>query len=133
MVGDEQELADVRLSGAVRDLREQVDRFVDRERLECRAILAERGDRVIPRLVAWRLGRRRPVIVRPGRLLVARVAAEVEDVPLRDAQVLDELPRRMRKAADADAAVPRREPFDGLLEADVRVLPGEDTAKLLAE
>jgi hypothetical protein len=46
--------------------------------------------------------------------------------------VLEELPRRVWKADDSNAAKFRRESFDGLLEADVRVLPGEDATELAA-
>ena len=52
VVGDEQQLADVRLAIAVRDLREQVDGLVVGEGFERRAVLAKRGDAVIPRGVA---------------------------------------------------------------------------------
>src|SRR3954452_17387813 len=43
MVGHEQDLAKVRLAVAVRDLREQLDRLVHRQRFHCCTILTKRA------------------------------------------------------------------------------------------
>jgi hypothetical protein len=47
--------------------------------------------------------------------------------------MLEELPGGVRELLDANAAEPGCESFDGFLEADVRVLPAEDTAELRAK
>ncbi len=52
------------------------------------------GDARHPRGVVLRCGLVRPVVVRPGKVvLVSRVDAEVEDVLQRDLEVLHQLPR----------------------------------------
>src|SRR4051812_17605565 len=68
VVGDEEDLADVCLAIAVRDLREQIDGLIHRERLERRAILTKRADRIFPRTLRRRLGRFRPVVLWPREL-----------------------------------------------------------------
>ena len=66
-------------------------------------------------------------------MLVGAVHAEVEDVFLREADVFEELPRRVLEAGRAGAAFVRRDAVDGLVEADVRVFPVENAGEVIAE
>ncbi len=91
-------------------------------------------DAVFPRGIVGRRGRRRPVVVRPRQVvLVGGVHAEVEDVVLRDADVLQQLPRRVLEAGRAHASRLRRHAGHGLVEADVCVLPVEDPHQMVAD
>jgi hypothetical protein len=104
---------------------------VARERFEPVTRLREFNHALPPRCLVGRLVARRPVIVRPFSLVhVIWVDAEVENVLLRNPHVLKELPRRMLEACGVHAAHRGRNPVDGLVEADVCVLPVEQTRKL---
>ena len=81
-------------------------------------------------LLARRRRIRGPVVVGPlHRVLVCGVDAEIEDVLLRDADVLEQLPRRVLEAGRAGAAPVGRDPVDGLVESDMRVLPVEERTR----
>src|SRR5512146_2802238 len=80
VIGDEQQLAQVRLPLAVWDGREQVDGRVRRESLDRGEIILVRGEAAVPGLVGGRRGVFGPVVVRPVRLAVVGLHAEVEDV-----------------------------------------------------
>ena len=85
-------------------------------------ILAELLDAFVPRGGIGRGLGFRPVIVGPFHFLVVGVSAEIEDVPLRDAQVLQQLPRGMRRAVGFDAAQFDWEIGDGVIETEMRTL-----------
>ena len=82
------------LTGSVRDFGGKIDLTIGSKSLERHAILAPPGDSFIPRLLTrWRsIGW--PVIFRPLQLfLVVGVLKELEQIVLRDANVLEQLPR----------------------------------------
>ena len=85
------------------NVREEIDRGIVGQGVERGAVAADGGDALLPGLGRRRLRVRGPVVRGPGQLLVAGVAAEVEDVVLRAPDVLDELPRRVREALRCDA------------------------------
>jgi hypothetical protein len=64
---------------------------------------------------------------------VFRVHAEVEDVLLRDAHVLEQLPHAVLESGGAGAALVRRQIRDRLVEADVGFFPVENANELLAQ
>ena len=66
-------------------------------------------------------------------MLVSAVHAEIEDVVLRDPDVLEELPRRVLEAGRACAALLGRDAFNRLVEADMRLFPVEEARELIAE
>ena len=68
-------------------------------------LLADGRDAPLPGLRDRWFGRRRPVAGRPFQAVVPRGEREVEDVSLRNSDVLKELPRRMR---DSGGRAPRR-------------------------
>ena len=96
MVARDSDFAQDRVPGGSRDDREEIDvRFGD-EIVERRVVGKEPIDRRLE------LGRRRPgltgrpVVRRPARLPVLPVADVVEDVPLGDPEMLEQVPRRIR-------------------------------------
>ena len=62
-----------------------------------------------------------PVVSGPFQVLVFRVPAEIEDVPLRDTHVFEQHPRRMRQALRNFASILCREVFYHLIKCGVRV------------
>src|SRR6185503_13296159 len=79
-----------------------------------------------------RRGRLRPVGLH-RHLDVLRVAAEVEDVVLADAQVLEELPRRVGGSIGDRGPQGLRHVLHRVVEARVRVLPVQQPAQVLAQ
>jgi hypothetical protein len=134
VVGGELHASDERLAGAVRDRCEQVGRRL-RVLGQCGergAVGAVGGEALVPGGRRLRLGIARPVVVGPVRLDVVRVAAEVEDVALHDADVLHELPCRVGEPVDAAAAQRGREIGHRVVERRVRLAPGERLRDLRA-
>jgi hypothetical protein len=64
---------------------------------------------------------------------VARVAGELEDVPLSDAEVFEKLPGRMLSAFGRFAAEVGGKVFDSLIEGGVRVAAFEKFEYMLAQ
>jgi hypothetical protein len=102
------------------DRRQQVGRGVGDEVAQRRPVAPEGGDRL---LEVGRCSDRvpcGPVVVRPGRLEVGPVPDVLEDVELREPDVLEQVPRRVRPVRD-DAVHPvGREVGDGRIERHVR-------------
>src|SRR5438034_761404 len=97
VIEHEYQLAQIRLARAVRDLREQIHLRVGGQPLQRSQIAAKRRDAGVPRRAIGRRLAARPIMFRPLRLRVLRVAAELEDVELRQSKVLEELPWRIRQ------------------------------------
>jgi len=75
-----------------------------------------------------------PVVVRPLHGVdVLGIHAEVEDVFLRDAQVLEQLPHAVLESIRARPALVRRHVFERIVQADVRLLPVENPGELFSE
>ena len=70
----------------------------------------------VPSGIIWRRFGARPVVVGPRLLFVVGIAAEIENVFLRDPQVLQQLPRCVRRSRDLLAAKFRREALDRGIE-----------------
>jgi hypothetical protein len=62
-------------------------------------------------------------------MFVRGVHAEVQDVLLRDPQVLDELPERVLEPCGLEAPFVGRNACDRVVEPDVRVFPREGALK----
>ena len=60
-------------------------------------------------------------------------AAEFEDVVLRDAEVFEEHPGRVREIFGLGSAQFRRQIFDGVVEGGVGLAAGEECEEVLAE
>src|SRR5207248_2836405 len=93
----------------------------------------KRGDALLPRRRAGRLGRGGPVILGPRALLVGRVAAEVENVELGDPEMLEELPGREREPGRSGTLMRGTHSRDGGVEADVALFPAEELLQLGAK
>src|SRR5437870_2386896 len=75
----------------------------------------------------------RPITFRPLRGDVLRVAAELEDVPKRDAQVLQYLPWRMRAAPRQLPLQRKRHVFHRRIEIEVRAAFGQQINQMFAK
>ena len=114
----------IRLAGTVRDLRGEVHCSAGDKGGHFAAIVPELLETRAPGFVSCRRRVGRPVVVRPFEVVrVGRIAAEVEQVVLGDADVLEELPHRMRVALRAPATILGRQPFQCALERDVGLVP----------
>ena len=122
----------VRLAG--RHWREGVERRLRDERLQCLSIEPEQRDRFVPRGVVGRLRRGRPVIVGPCAIVdVVGIRAEVQQIALRDAHVLDQLPWGVLEARRRRTTQVMWKAFDRLVEGDVGIFPVEQTIELGAQ
>ena len=135
VVGHQKNGAQVRLrSLAGWDQPIQIDLPIGRELFQGLAIGFEGRDAPVPCLCGRRGGLTGPVVVRPLQLVhVSLVDAEVEDVLLRNAHVLEQLPRGMLEALGLGAALVIRNTPDRRVEADVGFLPIEDASQIRAE
>jgi hypothetical protein len=89
VVGGQEDLAEDGLAVAVRDFGVEVDRLVAREVRQRVQVAPEIGDALAPRGVIRRCSARRPVARWELGRDMLRVARELEDVPLRDPEVLE--------------------------------------------
>src|SRR5688500_17584071 len=94
MVRDQEYFAQVRLPGAMRNCCEDVGLLADQLHHGL-AIAPVISNALLPRRVVRRRWIFGPVIGRPFLFLVTSVDAEVPDVVLRDAQMLENLPERV--------------------------------------
>ncbi len=133
MVGCQQRFAEDGLSRAVRDARGEIRFRAGYELLQGAAIAQECADAAVPRGGARRGGGFRPVAAGKIRRDVFRVAAELKDVPLRDARVLEQFPGGMRRTLRADAAQACREIRERFRPVEMRVMPAEEFRQLPAK
>lgn len=123
MIGDEKELTQVGLTLTGWNRREKIYPGVQRQLLQCLAVLLDRGHTLVPRFGRrWRraLG---PVIGRPVELFVRGIATELQNVMLGQPNVFQQLPGRVGEATRHFSPKVRPKSGDSLLEADVSVLP----------
>jgi len=77
----------------VRNFFGEVTAWLSRELLQLIALAADFREAVLPHFVIDRIAGRRPIVVRPFQIVViVRIPAEVEEVVLRNANVLHQLP-----------------------------------------
>src|ERR1043166_5600394 len=74
-----------------------------------------------------------PVFARPFRLLIFRIPAEIEDVPLRDTHVLEQHPRRVWQTLRNFAAILCREVFYHLIECGMSMTAIEEFQQMFTE
>src|ERR1022692_4332129 len=120
MVRHHQHLAQNRLAGPVRNARMQIDFRILHHAPYGREVGTERLDAFVPRgIVGGRL-RGRPIARGPRRRNMFRFAHEFQDVPLREAHVLQQFPGRVRQPARPDTAQCGRQTGDRGVEIQVR-------------
>ena len=135
VIGNQQDGAQVGLPIlAGRNRRKQIEVGIQHQLLQPLAIGSEVLDAPVPGTRIGRRGALGPVVVRPiERVDVSRVRGEVEEVLLRDPDVLEQLPRRVLEARGARSTQVRRDPVDRLVESDVGFIPVEEANQLIAE
>src|SRR5215831_5843837 len=90
-------------------------------------------DTLLPCIGIRRLRGLRPVAFGPLWGLVVLVAAEFEDVPLRDAQVLEEHPGGVREVGGLGAVEFGPEVFDGVFKCGVGVATFQEFEEMFAQ
>jgi hypothetical protein len=133
MVCYQQQLPQIRLICAGRNLRGEIYIAIQGEPLQLVSVSTECSDTLIPRVGRRRGGGFGPVVVRPAAFLVLRVDAKMQDVFLGDAEVLQQLPGRVGKTCGYLPPKIGRESGDNLVEVDVRVSPVEQTGNARAD
>ena len=133
VVGQEHRLAGDRLAVAPGDARQQIGPGIFDQRQHRLEICWERFDGIRPCGITGRLVGCRPIPVRPIGRFVLCIAAELEDVVLGDAEVLEEAPGGVRGFARFFAAKRRGEIGDGIVEGDVGVAAFEHFEKVVAQ
>ena len=125
MVGNQHELPQIGLARTVRDSGSEIDFAVERQPAQLVPVAPVVGEALVPGPCSWWQWASRPVIRRPRTLLVGRVHAKIEDVELRQPQVLDELPRRMWGTKRLHTAKRRWNTCDCGVEVDMSVSPAK--------
>ncbi len=121
VIGDQQSLAQQRLAVAPGELDEEVARRILNQVAHRLEVPAKSLDAGLPRaVVRWRIVRR-PIALGPRRRDVLGVAAELEDVPLGDPQVLDQPPRGVRLPLRPDAPQCGRQALHRGVEVEVGI------------
>ncbi len=119
VVGCHEELAEHRLSRPVRDLRVEIDGRIAGQLRQGVEVGAELRHALVPRLIVRRRGSLRPVAGGEVGRHVLGVARELEDVPLSEAEVLQDFPRRVGEALRPGAAQSGGEVLHRRVEVDV--------------
>jgi len=108
-------------------------RRAHRDPLQLLSVTTESGDTPIP-CVGRRRGRGlRPIVIRPAALPVLGIGAELRDILLGDAKVLEQLPDGVGKSQGYLSPKMGRKTGDNLVEAGMRVVPVEQTSKARAD
>lgn len=123
MVRDKHSFPQQRLSLAVLKCFKEIRSRVDNKRSHTQEIADNLTYRSVPILFATFSGR--PVIVWKYHLLVIWIDAEVENVPLRQSNVLEQLPGRVRKASNLFVNAIEWKSFQCRLDIDVGGSPGK--------
>ena len=119
MVGEDEGFAQNGLALAVGDFGVEIGSRIFDQLDHFAQIVFEPLHRLIPLFFARRGRRLGPVALGKFGRDVLVVAAEFQNIPLRDAGVFEELPPGMREALRVGAALGRGEVFDGVHEMDV--------------
>src|SRR5258706_6201756 len=133
VVGDQERFAQDRLAVAMRNLGEEISRGLRNEIFHLFQIAAELGNCFLPKFrIAGFVG---PWQISFGqfRRSVIFVAAEFENVPLRDPHVLEHLPRSVGQVLNPLAATLRRETSEKVFKVDVRVAATQQLQQMFAK
>jgi hypothetical protein len=133
MVCNQQQLPQVGLICARRNLRGEIYIGIQGEPLQLVSVPSECSDTLVPCVGRRRGGGFGPVVVGPAAFLVLRVDAELQNVFLGDAKVLQQLPGRVGKTRRCLPPKIGRESGDDLVEVGVRVSPVEETGNARAD
>lgn len=133
VVGEEHGLAGESLAGAAGDGGEEVGGGVGDEGAEGLEVAAEGGKGGVPSVVVGGGGGGGPVAVGEGGGDVGAIDREAEDVPLADADVLEELPEVVLQGGDEGGAEGGGDVGEGVVEGEVGGAAVEELEEVLAE
>lgn len=129
----EQALAKNRLSLTVWDRGKQVHSRVQQQESHFFEIALNLSNATIPSRIARRVFTSRPVAGRKFRRDMVWIPTELENIPLADAQVLEQLPSRVRASGGLNASkLPRPLGKNGT-EVHVRVFPIQEASQVFAQ
>src|SRR5271169_3271446 len=120
MIGEQQRFAQNRLSLAVRYFGGQIGARICYKMDHFEQIALEGGHALVP---SFTIGRRRrfgPVTGRKRWRDVFWISAELQDIPLREPRMFEQLPTRMRQTVRERAIFLWRESIQRIHEVDVR-------------
>lgn len=133
VVGDQQSFSQNCLPRAVRNFRKEV-RFGTGDQLFHRLeVSSEHLETFFPRLRIRRRLCRRPVARGPVRRGMLGIARKLQDVPLRDAHVLEQFPERIRQPVGTHACQSRRHTLERRFPVNMSAAPGKKIHEMLAQ
>jgi hypothetical protein len=133
MIGNQQQLPQVRLICSSGNLGGEIYLRIQGQALQLLTVATESSDTLIPGKRGRRGSGFGPVVIRPAPFLVRRIDAELQNVVLGDAKVLEQLPGRVGKACRDLSPETGGESRDNLVEAGMRVVPIEQTSNARAD
>src|SRR5229473_8089478 len=133
VIGDQKCLSQNRLAGAVRNPGKGIGGGIRDQRFHLLLIAADLLDGFFPKLFVAQFVRLWPVAFRPFRRDVLCLAAELQNVPLRDPYVLKHLPRGVRQALDLLPTGSCRKGGDEIVERHVRIGAAQEGKQMVAE
>src|SRR5258708_14934983 len=116
VVRQHQDFTPERVFGRVRDRRPQIRIWIFHQRDHALQILAKTGDRLFPIARACHFTFRRPMTLRPRGRHVLRIVHELNDIPSRDAHMLQQSPGRVIRTRQRRIHQLNRKMFDGILK-----------------
>jgi hypothetical protein len=133
VIGDEQRFAKDSLTAAMRNFREQIGLGIQDELLHCLEVALNDLGALVPSCRAGRRCAFRPVACGPIRRDMFRIPRELEDVPLGEADMLEQFPSGVRGAGRFCASKVQGQAGNCLLEIEVRVFARKQIREMLTE
>src|SRR5579885_3224029 len=133
VVGKEESFSEHGLAFAMRKSREKIGARIPHKLDHGSKVALERLDAGVPCVFAGRVGRLGPVAAGKIRRDVIGIAAELEDVPLCDAGVLEKLPAGVAKAGSKRPALDFGKAFESVHEMNVSAAALEQISEMFAE
>jgi hypothetical protein len=133
VIGKQQGLTQNRLAVTPRDAGVQLSLGIRHQGLHGLHIFSELPDAAGPGRSAWRRFSLRPVSLGPFGRGVLGAAAELENVKLREAKMLEQHPRRVRESSRLGAAQVFGHVFDRIVESGMSAAAVEKIEQMLAK
>lgn len=133
MIESEENLPQIGLSIAVRDGCLEGDGGIANQGFESVTIALVGTNALVPGVRSRGGSLCGPVCIRPRRCPVRGIAAEFQNVVLRESEVLDQLPGRMRESRRPLAPHVGSESLDSIVKRGVGFVPGKGVSELVAD
>jgi hypothetical protein len=133
VIESQENLPQIGLSIAVRDQCLECDGRIANQRFEPVTIALVGTNALVPRVGSRGCSLWGPVVIRPRRCLVRGIATEFQNVVLRESEVLEQLPGRVRESCRSLAPQVGRESRDSIVQRGVGFVPGKGLSELVAD